>query len=165
MKVKIKIRQSLYEAVIADLNRPHEFAGERVGFLTAKIGNRDGNPLLVLLTDYISIPDDQYINDFEVGARINSTAIRSAMQHVLNTKEGVFHVHDHGRYGKPRYSKTDRREIPPMVLSIRNINRAAAHGILVLSRDKAISTVWTPNKDEPVEDAHISVIGHPLKFL
>jgi hypothetical protein len=162
--MKIRIRHSLYEEVLKDLRRPHRFAAERVGFLTSKIGNTGGRSILIL-TDYIAVPDTQYIRDYSVGARINTEAIRAAKQRILDTKYGLFHVHLHDLSGLPTLGLTDRREIPPIIESFRNVGLNSAHGILLLSSNKAIAIVWPPGEREPKKAEKIVVVGNPLLFL
>ncbi|HQU93804.1 MAG TPA: hypothetical protein PLK77_16025 [Pyrinomonadaceae bacterium] len=165
MNVTVKLLASLRDHVISDLIRPHPFAYERIGFISAIVGNRTGKNPQVFLADYLPVPDDRYIEDSKVGARIDSAAIRMAMQYVLdNPGKGVFHVHLHDWNGQPGFSATDRREIPPIVESCRNVAANEAHGMLVFSRDKADCTVWWPGS-LPVPANRISVIGHPLRFL
>src|SRR5713101_6136892 len=115
--VRVRIPRGLYGRVKEDLARRHEFAYERVGFLSARLGNAAFDESLVLFTNYYPIPDDQYIEDPHSGARINSHAIRGAMQHVLDTGEGLFHVHCHEHRGKPGFSLMDLEETPRIVSS------------------------------------------------
>lgn len=165
MRIKVKLAAGLYERVLTDLRRPHKTAAERVGFLGSTIGNRGGEGLLVFLTEYVPIPDEYYIEDPSVGARINSAAILMAMQRVLDTGQGIFHVHLHDCLGVPRYSWTDRQEIPPIIESCRNVGMTVAHGILLLSSNKANCMVWPPSGDGFVNADRVSVVGHPLRFL
>jgi hypothetical protein len=112
MSVRIRITRRVYEEVRADLSRPHPFASERVGFLFGRLGNAETNDPLVLITAYSSLADERYIDDPLSGARIDSQAIRGAMQQVLNRRDGVFHVHAHDWPGKPYFSWLDRQECP-----------------------------------------------------
>ena len=81
--IHVKIMKHIYDRMQADLNRRHPFAYERVGFIFARKDITDGS-ILLLATDYISIPDTQYINDPEVGARIDSAALRSVMERAMH---------------------------------------------------------------------------------
>jgi hypothetical protein len=165
MRARVRIPAALYAAALADLKRPHAFAAERVGFMSAKVGNRSGEPLLVLATGYEPVDDGHYVEDEYVGARINADAIRANMQRILDTGEGSFHVHLHPHRGAPRLSRTDRREIPRLVESFRPVGPDAAHGIIVLSEDRALGVVLRPGEPEPVEAEEIAVVGWPLRFL
>ena len=79
MRIKIKLTGALHAEIIRDLARPHPFAAERVGFVSGRMGTLADNGRLVLLTRYHSIPDDQYLDDPSVGARIGSEAITWAI--------------------------------------------------------------------------------------
>jgi len=165
MRARVRIPATLYAAALADLKRPHAFAAERVGFMSARVGNRSGDPMLVLATGYEPVADDHYIEDDYVGARINADAIRANMQRILDTGEGSFHVHLHPHRGAPQLSRTDRREIPRLVKSFRPVGPGAAHGIIVLSEDRALGVVWGPGEPEPIEADEITVVEWPLRFL
>src|ERR1700729_2806808 len=95
-----------------DLVRPHVFAAERIGFAAVRIGNAGNDPTLILVEGYSPVADENYIDDPKVGARINSAAIRTAMQMAIDQRCGAFHVHLHINRGKPRLSRTDRTELP-----------------------------------------------------
>jgi len=165
MKVRVRIPRELYARVRDDLARRHEFAYERVGFLSARLGNIAGDRPLVLLTDYHPVPDDQYVDDPSSGARINSVAIREAMQRVLDTGTGVFHVHCHEHRGRPGFSWMDLEETPRVVSGLRVAGPAQVHGMLLLSNDHCIAHVWMPGSDEPVVAASVSVVGYPLELF
>ena len=165
MRVVIKIPRELYGRVLVDLRRPHRFAYERVGFLYAKPGNRSGENPLILLTDYHVITDEQYIDDPGSGARIGSAAIRGAMQHVLDTGDGAFHVHLHEHRGRPGFGGMDREEIPRVVSGLRVAGPGAPHGMLLLSSDHGTGWVWLPGLNEPITASRVSVVGYPLALL
>jgi hypothetical protein len=165
MNVQIRLTKALYEQVRRDLERPHAFAAERVGFLHAKLGNRDGQPLLALFTDYWAVPDDQYVNDPHAGARIGSAAIRRAMQSVLDTGQGVFHVHMHPHRGRPTLSRMDRQELPKLIASVRAVGPQVAHGIFPLSYDQCVGFVWPPGSSQPVESSKVNVVGFPMELI
>ena len=96
MKTEIKLTGGLYAEIIRDLMRTHPFAAERVGFVFGRMGSLGR---LILLNRYHSIPDDQYVNDRTVGARIGREALTWAMQAVYQgrpAREGIFHIHLHG---------------------------------------------------------------------
>ena len=112
MNVRIRMTRRLYEQVRADLLRPHAFTAERVGFLFGRLSYAGPTDPIVLLTGYSPLDDDRYIDDPHSGARIDSQAIRDAMQGVLDRREGVFHVHMHDFPGKPHFSWMDRTSCP-----------------------------------------------------
>jgi hypothetical protein len=114
MKVHIKLTGALHADILRDLMRPHPFAAERVGFVFGRLGSLSDGGRLVLLTRYHSIPDDQYVEDRTVGARIGSEALTWAMQAVYHgrpAREGIFHIHLHGHRGETGMSVTDHPRI------------------------------------------------------
>lgn len=148
-----------------DLARTHAFACERVGFLSAVLGNRSGEEGLVLVTNYYPVAEDHYIDDPHSGARINSTAIREAMQRVIDTGQGEFHVHCHAHRGKPGFSSMDLEETPRIVSGLQIVGPAQAHGMALLSHDHCIVYVWMPGADEPLIANRVSVVGYPLEII
>jgi hypothetical protein len=165
MTVHVRTPRELYTRMRGDLARKHKFAYERVGFLSAKLGNRRGNESLVLFNDYHPVPDDQYIDDPYSGARINEVAIREAMQRVLDTGSGSFHVHWHAHRGGPGFSSMDLEETPRIVSSLRVAGPGQAHGMLLLSDDHCIAQVWMPGSDDPLVASRVSVVGYPLEIF
>ncbi len=165
MKVEIRLTGCLHEEILMDLARPHPFAAERVGFVFGRVGLLANGGKLVLLNRYHSIPDDQYVEDETVGARIGSDALTWAMQAVYYgrpAREGIFHIHVHPYKGKTGMSRVDSREIPRLIPGFQSVGREAVHGIIILSRDHGAGWVWLPGRKEPVTVGTISVIGKPL---
>lgn len=165
MKVEIRLTGSLYKEILRDLERPHPFAGERVGFVFGRIGSLANEGKLVLLNRYHSIPDEQYLDDPRVGARIGSDALTWAMQavyHGRSAHEGIFHIHVHPHRGQTGMSGVDSREIPKLMPGFQSVGREAAHGIIILSLDHGAGWVWLPGRKEPVAAGTVSVIGKPL---
>jgi hypothetical protein len=162
MKTEIKLTSRLYTEIIRDLTRHHPFAAERVWFVFGRIGS---SGQLILLNRYHSIPDDQYMNDPSVGARIGAEALTWAMQAVYqgrSTREGIFHIHLHGNKGETRMSGVDSREIPKLLHGFQSMGRDAAHGIIILSLDHGSGWVWLPGNNEPSRVYIINVIGVPI---
>lgn len=165
--IKIKLTGALHSEILRDLERPHPFAAERIGFVSGRMGTLlDGK--LILLTGYRVIPDCEYIDDPKVGARIGSEAITWAMQaayHGRPKREGVFHIHLHGHRGQTGMSGTDRREVPPMIPGFQSVGREAAHGIIILSLDHGSAWVWLPGQPESMAAASMAVIGSPVRIF
>lgn len=162
MKITIKLTGGLYAEIVHDLVRPHPFAAERVGFAFGRMGSSGQQ---VLLNRYHSIPDDLYVNDPTVGARIGSEALIWAMQAVYQgrpTREGIFHVHLHGHKGKTQMSGVDSHELPKLLPGFRSVGRDAAHGIIILSLDHGSGWVWLPGHEETLRAESINVIGVPV---
>ncbi len=168
MKIEIRLTSSLYEQIIRDLARRHPFAAERVGFVTGRLGSLENDGKLILLTNYHSIPDDQYVKDRSVGARIGPDAMNWAMQAAYRgrpEREGVFHIHLHEHRGVTGMSAVDRREIPQLIPGFQSVGKDAAHGIIILSEDHGSGWVWLPSSKTPVLAGSISVLGPPVRVF
>jgi len=165
MMIRLRIPKQIERELRHLLMQPHPFAFERVGFIFTRLTRCGDGELLVLVTAYEHVPDDDYINDPNVGARINSAVIRRTMQRALNTGEGAFHVHIHDHHGATGPSYTDKQELRPMMQSIRNAAPQSAHGLLILSRDAAWAEALTPNSLQFQKIAKISVVGFPTEFI
>ena len=149
----------------ADLSRPHGFAAERIGFLDGRLAEAGDGVQLVLMTGYQPVDDDHYINDRRSGARINSQAIRGAMQRVLDRGQGGFHVHMHRWPGRPVLSHMDADEIPPVVTGLRRVGLGYAHGIVLLHQQECAAWVWLPGSDNAIEAQSVSVVGFPINIF
>jgi hypothetical protein len=165
MKVSIRIPAECYMAALDDLHRAHPFAAERIGFFSTAFGSTDRDGVVVCVTRYHAIPDEDYVDDPCAGARINSKAIRSSLQRILDEKSGQLHVHLHWHLGIPRPSMMDNRELPPFVKSMVAAANNQVHGGLILSRDSGSATLWLPGNSKPRPSARISVVGFPMRFL
>ena len=79
----LRLPRALLSEMWADLNRPHDFAHERVGFLLARQSEGHGGRIL-LARHYEPVPEDDYIRDPSVGARINRESIRRMLKYALD---------------------------------------------------------------------------------
>ena len=151
--IRFRIPEQLHKEMLLDLNRAHSFAYERVGFLFAKTIKLSSDITLVIAIDYLPVDEKDYINDREVGAKINSDAIRAAMQGTLEKDCGCFHIHLHDHSGKPVPSFTDSKSLPGIVNSLNNIASEHINGFLILSTNAFYSSVKMES---------ISVVGYPF---
>ena len=163
-RVVFKIPKELKVEIEKDLKRDHEYAYERIGFLLTRSYKSDGETQ-VLAYDYYPIIDENYIKDSLVGARINSNAIRNAMQTSLTENCGVFHIHRHCHNGKPSESIDDEQGIPPMMESISRLNHNENFGYLILSIDSVLCKVYSPNQKTFFEADIFIEVGYPMKFV
>jgi hypothetical protein len=154
---------SLHRAIVEDLSQRHAFALERVGFIQTKAANlSDG--IIVLASAYIPVADENYVRDDFVGARINSAAIRAAMQVSLTNDAGIFHVHMHEHPGRPLPSKTDWDSDSKLMPDFFNVNAGQPHGTLILSHDHAFGLCWTSKSSEPRKFDQIIISGAPTRI-
>ena len=148
--------------MLNDLRRLHDHAYERVGFLFTKTKKLRTNTVIVIATKYMPVDDADYLQDKSVGAKINSTAIRKAMQYCFSNKTGCFHVHLHDHIGKPGPSSTDKHGLPPIVDSFQNITNEEANGIIILSEDSHFIQLKISKEISFIFPQQISVIGLPM---
>ncbi|HEX8670748.1 MAG TPA: ThiF family adenylyltransferase [Longimicrobium sp.] len=163
--VRLRIPRALFEAIKGDLAAPHAHAGERVGFISVGTKRLERGEWLICAQEYHPLADGRYIVDSKVGARIDGEAIREAMQRVLDTGRGGFHVHLHEHRGVPAFSRTDRAHQPRLVDALANVDARVPHGMLVLSEDAAHAWVRLPGAPELVAPALVSIVGDPLTLI
>jgi len=162
----LKIPKSLFDEIRIDLQRPHAHALERIGFLGTKHKKLNDGTVLIFAVDYFPVEDDKYIEDEKVGARINSDAIRKAMQYVMDTGNGCFHVHFHSlSYSLPEFSETDLIDNPEIVKSFSYVNKSQVHGMLVIGNNHSNAMVQVPDTKFGLETVtKIVVVGYPMNF-
>jgi hypothetical protein len=168
MSTQLKMTGLLRTEAISDLVRPHPFAAERIGFAFGRLAKLPDGGHLVLLTGYRSIPDNQYVQDDTVGARIGPEAMTWAMQavyHGRTAREGIFHVHLHDHEGPTRMSQVDRNEIPKLMPGFQSVGPDAPHGFIILSVNHGSAWVWLPASTGGIEVDRISVIGTPIEVF
>ncbi|MDR3410738.1 MAG: hypothetical protein P4L87_07315 [Formivibrio sp.] len=156
-----KITRQLLQAIRHDLARPHAFAHERVGFISASL-SLAGNDLLVLARTYRPVADDEYLPDPSVGAMMGPEAIRKALQWALSDGVAIFHVHTHGGYGRPGFSGIDLTEQAKLVTTFFQITRKCPHGVLVLSDNSAYGNIWLDGKRPGEPITRFVEVGSPL---
>jgi len=163
MKLNFKAHRSLIVRIQEDLRRPHQFAFERVGFVSCRFGVID-HGALVLAHDYHPVADEHYEVDQSVGARFGSAAIRSALEIAISKPVGIFHVHLHDHPGVPRPSSVDSREWAKFVPNFWHVRPELPHGALILSSDRIIGRCWYPGLIRPVAMSRFTVVDSHLTF-
>jgi hypothetical protein len=164
LSIVIRIPVALYRDAMQDLRRPHPFAAERVGFFSTALKRVSKKAAILTVSDYHPVRDEYYIDDPSVGAKINSSAIRQAMQRILTTKRGCFHVHLHDHGSRPAPSSTDQESLPSLIESFSHINRELANGYLILSRDSFFAAIRIDGAKQLLHPAKVSVVGYPSRF-
>ncbi|MFN0157051.1 MAG: hypothetical protein ACKVRP_03140 [Bacteroidota bacterium] len=144
MKLLFKITNKLLSSVRADLVRSHEFAAERVGFLSCRFGALSNDGLVILACAYHPIEDADYVENQGYGALMGSEAIRKALYYTYRHSVGMFHIHIHGHYGGPRFSRIDENEARKFVPHFFHARNTAPHGAIILSLDSACGFCWLP---------------------
>ncbi len=160
MNPLIKIPRPLLERALEDLERPHAFAAERLGFFSLRQSNSPTFPHL-LCYDYHPIADECYMHDETVGGRINSAAIQDAMTRGYQQHAGQLWVHTHGRKGIPGTSGTDRANGPRVAQSCANLQPKLIHGWAVISEEGIAGEIRLID-GRFVALNRISVVGWPM---
>ena len=162
MKTTVRIARRLLAEIDDDLDRAHEFAGERLGFVLARWVQADIE-LVVIPFRYISIADENYIDDAKVGAKMNSTAIRAALQATLD--HGATCLHVHARHpAMPFFGDLDLAEQAKLMPSFRAAVPNAPHGALLLHGTGALARLWPSGGGPPVYADRVTVVGFPKRF-
>lgn len=161
MKTRFKVTSTLLALIRHDLARPHPFAHERVGFISAGL-SAAGDHLLILAREYRPLMNDDYLRDLSVGAMMGPNAIRGALQWAMESGGAMFHVHAHGGVGLPDFSTVDLCENAKFILDFFKVAPQSAHGAIVLSDDVAKGQLWF-NRDGPHEFIQdFSEVGIPI---
>jgi hypothetical protein len=157
---QIRMTRNIYQAMKIDLSRSHPFAFERVGFAFVKpVGNS-----VLCVVGYEQIPDDFYIKDNTVGARIDHRGIAVAMKRADMNNEGILHVHIHNFLGHPHFSRIDIGDHENFIRSFRNANSQMPHGVLLLSNDKMLARIWLPESKYFEDTNRYTIVGLPIVY-
>jgi hypothetical protein len=165
MKVLFKITNSLLELVTQDLVRRHDFAAERVGFLSCRVAKLKPAGLIILAHDYNPVADNDYLDDPRVGAMMGPAAIRKALQFAYDHETAMFHVHMHEHSGIPHPSKTDLEETEKFVPDFWNVRPRMPHGAIIVSRDAMSGRCWYPGRRSPIDITEVRIVGPQLRFI
>jgi hypothetical protein len=140
-RVSFRATRSFMDKVRADLQRPHPFAHERVGFITARAA-KAAEGIVLIGESYHPVLDEDYVRDHSVGAMISSEALRKALELALLHRLGVFHVHMHGMSVRLWFSSIDLREQAKFVPDFFTVCPQMPHGAIVLNDKTGAGRVW-----------------------
>jgi hypothetical protein len=162
MKAHFRITGALLATVRIDLARPHPFAHERVGFISAGL-SAAGDDIIVTAREYRPVADDDYLRDSSVGAMMGPDAIRKALQWAMDSGAALFHVHTHGGRGVPGFSDIDLRENAKFVPDFFKVAPQMPHGAIVLSGNAARGHIWLERRGKPLTIEYYTEVGMPLQ--
>lgn len=165
MTVAFRITRAMLNNVRRDLERPHEFAFERVGFLFCRFGSLKSNGLVVLAHEYMPLLDNEYIDDPRYGALIGASGFRRALERTLREPLGIFHIHLHAHLGSPAPSRIDLRESAEFVPDFFHVRELLPHGVLIASDDSISGRMWLTERTQPTPIAAFNVVGAPMQFV
>jgi hypothetical protein len=160
MNILLRVSADQLKLCRENLARRHAYAYERVGFLITKTAWASAGPI-VIPYDYVPVPDDQYVKDSSVGARISQEAVRNALNHALLRRAGVFHVHQHHFGPDLWFSKTDLDDQNRMIPDFFTVSKDQIHGSLVIGPNSVTGRPWA-DSCTPSVFTKISVIGSPI---
>jgi len=150
MSITFQINETLLRNIHEDLSRPHEFALERVGFITCIPQTDNDKSLTIASKAYHPIKDGHYIDDPRYGALMGANAIRMALELCYNQNTSIIHIHRHEHRGSPQFSRTDIIESNKFVPSFINVKPLLPHATIVLSYNSMAGRCWLPNMESPV---------------
>lgn len=160
----LRVPDVFYHAMLNDLKRPHPFAMERVGFFSTNMSNAGPYFKIITVTGYHLVDDNDYIDDPYIGAKINGTAIRQAMQRILTSGMGCLHVHLHNQTGKPGPSLTDLKSLPEVAKAFHNADPKPASGFAIFSQNSVYCMANASKEYKPFEVDQLTVVGYPMHF-
>lgn len=163
MKARIKIPNTMLDEIRHDLHRPHAFAFERVGFITAGVTQAGPGQLLLLARAYRPVADEDYVPDRSVGVKIGSDAMRKAAQFAYQPRSALLHIHTHGGIGRPEFSGVDLKSGAEFVPAFFHSVPRMPHGMLVLSNDSATGLLWFGPEDAGTYAAEFIGVGAPYR--
>jgi hypothetical protein len=163
MIASFRITSPLLGRIRADLHRPHPFACERVGFISARPA-RAAECVSLMGADYHPVGDGDYEDDPSVGAKIGAAAMREALQIAYRHKVSMLHVHMHEHAGMPEFSRVDVREYPKFIPDFFNVQPSLPHGAILLSHDEMTGLVWMARGMEPQLLQEAVEVGAPLRI-
>lgn len=155
----VRIPEVLLDRIVADLRRPHAFAYERVGFAVVGTSLSRGHDPIYCVNDYIPVAEDGYARSRDAAATINSTAIRTALQLAIDTRQCIVHVHSHDFSERPGFSHIDEADHDGLVRSFRNLGLNRPYGFLLLGDGGFLFRIWTPGEDRYVDSRLVTVVG------
>ena len=165
MKIRLRIARRLLDSIRRDLERPHDFAAERIGVVYSRFTYLPTLGLIILAHNYTPVPDDQYVDDPQFGAVIGSRAIRDVIQHVYDHPVGAFHIHMHPGRGIPRPSLPDLKETAQFVPDFFHGRQSVPHGALILSANSISGRVWLKERGRPQPITAVRIVGAPTERI
>lgn len=150
MNIIFRATEEFLAGVRRDLVRAHNFAAERVGFISVRAAN-SGQQLILLAQDYYPVADNDYLYDRSVGAMVGQEGFRKALEIALLNPVGILHVHMHMFPGRLWFSRVDLREQLRFIPDFFKVQKKMPHGALVLSPYSAAGRIWlAPDRIERI---------------
>jgi hypothetical protein len=164
MTIVLRMRRDLVEEIRADLRRPHAFAHERVGFVSARAARLGRDGAVILARAYHPVDDADYLHDCRVGAMMGAAAIRKALEIAYVARDAMIHVHLHDHSGVPVFSRVDLTESNQFMLNFFNVVPHMPHCAVVLSANEAVGRCWRSGYHKPIHIDEIVEVGAPMRI-
>jgi hypothetical protein len=165
MRLTLRITDQLLHEMHRDLDRPHHFAGERVGFLSCGVGALPGKALGIYAALYHPVADDDYLPDSQAAAMLGPGAFRKILQRAYNNHGSILHVHRHDHVGEPIPSGIDDSESRRFIPDFWKVCPNYPHGTLILSLDSMWGQLWIPGNRKIYPFEKYCVVGRPLRTI
>jgi hypothetical protein len=163
MKVRLKIPNQMLAEIRADLRRPHAFAYEGVGFMTAG-AVQAGDRIILLARQYQPVADEDYVASRR-GVVIGSAAMRKGVQLAYQPRSALIHIHEHGHRGQPEFSGIDLASGREFVPGFFHTVPTMPHGMVVLSEDSATGMVWLNGEEGGSYIEEFIGVGAPYQIF
>lgn len=150
MIITFRISQALLKVIHDDLDRPHQFAAERVGFVACNFKKAANGNSEFTASNYYPVADEHYVDNPRVGAMMGPSAIRTALQLAYQNPVSMFHIHRHDHRGTPRFSPVDGRENSRFIPDFWKVRGHQPHGAIVLSLSSMFGMCWIQPGQLPV---------------
>jgi hypothetical protein len=160
VSARVRMTRAFFDSALADLERPHPFALERVAFAYCQWARADG-ALLLFPVEYQPVPDSEYEDRAYGAATIGVGPLRRAMKHSHSRQLGCLHVHLHHHTGNTGFSPVDLETLKNLAPPLRGNVPIAPHGGLVLSMDSGTALIWPPAVASSSK-ADVSIVGFPF---
>ncbi len=163
MNIIFRTTEDFMAEVRGDLERPHAFAHERVGFISVRAAEGRDN-IVLIAEEYHPVADIDYLRDPTVGAMMGAEAIRKALELALLNRVGMFHVHMHTFPGRLWFSRIDLSEQLRFIPDFFTVQPKMPHGAIVLSPSSAAGRAWT-SRDNIIRITEFNVVGNQTKII
>ena len=153
MKIRMRIPQGIYWQIHTDLDRQHDFAYERVGFMACGATRLSDGGILLLAESYYPVADGAYLPSDDVRPMIGPDSNTAALHLAYTRNISMFHVHRHEMVGVPRFSRVDLKTNDRLIPDFFKVRATMPHGAIVFSQDAMYGVCWlTATERSPISE-------------
>ena len=136
--MKVIINKDTFSLAIEKLSSPHPFAYERVGYI---LGSYEKG--ILYLDDWLSVSDDLYEENDQVGARISREGMLWLMKKAFSLKKTFIHAHIHDFQINPVFSYIDEQSAKEVSKGLISITDVRPQGAIVIGKEFSRLKLWT----------------------